>query len=149
MEITVLQDEVADELRTIYIDTFIESECEYYKLMIETQSVFSDGKCYCGYLWDCLKQKNVASIQKCTNFLSDIKNPIYVFWDIHSADRILIPNYWIYPKKAVLQLMPQIFLKIQAHLPEDIYIFDDSLTWTIVLTHEESKPGRRICFFIE
>lgn len=31
------------------------------------------------------------------------------------------------------------------YLPEDIYIFDKSFKWTIILTHEEVE-GERYCF---
>lgn len=65
------------------------------------------------------------------------------FWDIHSCERILIPDYWKFPKKSCLELNFNDLCSNRKFLPEDIYIFDRSFKWTIVFTHEinwENQP---------
>lgn len=69
-------------------------------------------------------------------------------WDVHSCDRILIPNYWKYPKSSVLHVDCWDD-KILYTLPEDIYLFDDSLNWTYILTHETNATGSRYCVFAD
>ena len=77
--------------------------------------------------------------------IHDVPGEIYVMWDIHSKDYIWIPDYWKYPKNAVLQMEPSDFENTMDTFPEDVYVFDLSFTWVIALTHEESRPGRRFC----
>lgn len=50
-----------------------------------------------------------------------------MFWDIHSKDRIFIPNYWKYPKEAFLKMKVEEFLENMNNLPEDIYVVDDTI----------------------
>jgi hypothetical protein len=70
---------------------------------------------------------------------------VYAMWDIHSRERILIPNYWKYPKAAILRGMGSDLLPAAPELPEDLYLFDDSLEWTLITTHE-NDGRRRLCF---
>ena len=110
---------------------------------IEVVRQFSDGECYQGYLWDCLITPKVISIEEVVKFRAGLKN-VFVFWDIHSKDRILIPDYWKFGKDNVLKLKFDELMDNQEYLPEDIYIFDESIKWTLVLTHEDDN-GKRIC----
>lgn len=62
----------------------------------------------------------------------------------------MIPDYWKFPKWSVLRLSSGILSKnIRVlpqvlHLPEDLYIFDETLQWTLITTHEYDKRNRRI-----
>ena len=135
-------------LRELFVVSFVDTDSDYYKSRIKVKRQYSDGMCYTGYLWDCLKYGKIVSIHFALEFLKAIRSNFYVFWDIHTKDLILEPNYWKYPKNAVLEITADIVLDIIPTLPEDCYFFDDSLSWAIALTHEETKPGRRLCYFI-
>lgn len=137
----------ARELREIFIGTFIDTTGDFYISRIQKRILCSDGLCYTGYLWDVLLHRRQVSAPYVIHRLTENQSPVYAFWDIHSRDQILIPNYWKYLKDAVLQLAPTEIEGILPTLPEDCYFFDASLSWAAALTHEESKPGKRICFF--
>ena len=68
-------------------------------------------------------------------------------WDIHSAERIFIPNYWKYPKECILyvEMWSEDMYK---ELPEDIYIFDDTFTWSAIYTHEIDLNDAPYCLYI-
>ncbi len=72
----------------------------------------------------------------------DNRGRIYILWDISSQDRIFIPNYCKYPKRAVLSVTPDELMSILETLYEDVYFFDDSLKWSITFMHEEIKDKK-------
>ena len=147
MDLLIVQSkEVSDYLRELYILSFVNTNVNGYVENIQKRYESSDGQYYCGYLWDYLKQKQRISLEKCLSFLSEKKN-VYVLWDIHSKDRILIPDYWKYPKESVVQIFEGVTLEVIKTFPEDVYFFDDSLSWTIAFTHEELKTNKRICYY--
>ena len=61
---------------------------------------------------------------------------VYVFWDIHSCERIFIEDYWKFDKEVVLKMDLKTLIKGEKYLPEDIYIFDVDCEWTMIKTHE-------------
>ena len=69
-------------------------------------------------------------------------------WDIHSCDRIFIPDYWKFPKNAVLfaDAWKDTFRR---ELPEDIYVFDDTLSWSVIFTHETDEKAESYCLFVD
>lgn len=142
----VLNGLIAQSLRQKYIQTFIQTGLDYFSKYIQKTEQFKDGWCYTGYLWDCFDNFFLKSMDECEDFLSTKRN-LYVFWDIHSSERILIPNYWKYPKDSILALDSWNYDRYHDTLPEDIYFFDDSLTWSIAYTHEETDNGDRFCYF--
>ncbi|MFA9463427.1 MAG: DUF4275 family protein [Velocimicrobium sp.] len=122
-------------LRNQFIQKFILTEKDYYKKNILSTQTFSDGICYTGYLWDCLNEVEVIDF----NYINSMRNSlakVYVLWDIHSKDRILIEDYWKFEKNDILLLDFCVLLDNLEYLPEDIYIFNESFNWTFVLTHE-------------
>lgn len=64
--------------------------------------------------------------------------------DIHSCERIFADEYWKFGKDAVLKINFETLIKGEIYLPEDIYIFDENLTWTLIKTHENIK-GKCYC----
>jgi hypothetical protein len=64
--------------------------------------------------------------------------------DDHSRDRIPGAPLWPYPAYSVARFEPQRLLESLDSLPEDIYVFDSSVSWTLVHTHEDDGR-RRIC----
>lgn len=55
----------------------------------------------------------------------------------HSCERILIEDYWKFDKDSVIEIDFNVLLEGEAYLPEDIYIFDKNMTWTLIKTHED------------
>ena len=74
----------------------------------------------------------------------DKMKSIYVFWDIHSSEKIWIKDYWKFDKDAVLRMSMDTLLAGCEFLPEDIYICDSTFQWTFVMTHEEIE-NKRYC----
>ena len=143
-QIKIIQNEIANKLRERYTYTFINTENEHYKKHILTLKLYSDGLCYSGYLWECLINPVVIRENEVFDFLCNYSGNVYVFWDIHSKDKILTENYWRFDKNAVLEFDSKLLIENCKYLPEDIYVFDDSFEWTYILTHED-KDGCRIC----
>lgn len=141
--IEILNSTKGDELRKKYIEQFIDTDHVMYHNQIQIKHKFIDGYCYLGYLWDYIK--NPIIIQE-ASFYSLINkfDKVFVFWDIHTCERILIKDYWKLGKNTMIKLTLETLLCGEAYLPEDIYIFDDSLTWTLVKTHEDIN-GERYC----
>ena len=131
------------EIRKKYINKFIDKECEEYKEFIKKTKRYIDGECYDGYLWDCLFIKELEIIkEKYFNDVSCKIEDVYVFWDIHSCQKIGIDEYWRFDKHDVLRLDFNVLLKGLKYLPEDIYIFDNTYNWTLIYTHEEIDECR-------
>ena len=105
---------------------------------------YIDGYCYDAYLWDCLKNPCVKTEKDCMNLLKSYEN-FYAFWDIHSCEKIVIPNYWKFPKSAVVNLTYLDFSARIDDFPEDIYFFDETYSWSVVLTHEYITK-ERFCY---
>lgn len=150
MDFTIFKNEVEfvvkqrrNELRDRYIYNFVNTENSAYQEQISSYHKCIDGDCYLGYLWDFLINPVVIEegyIDKSAKGLNDV----YVFWDIHSCERIFIKDYWKFGKDVMLKLNIKTLLQGESYLPEDIYIFDDSLSWTFIKTHEDIQ-GKRFC----
>ena len=147
MTITILDSTKSDTLRCEYIKNFINTSSLYYKENIERKILFSDGLCYTGYLWDCLLKPTVISECKANQFLQG-KRRMCIMWDIHSCERILIPNYWKFPKTKIISTDAGIE-SFKHDLPEDVYIFDDTFSWSVIYTHETDEKWDRYCLFVD
>jgi hypothetical protein len=145
MAIQVLQEPAASEVRAKYILQFINTQHEFYINVISKPKQFSDGICYEGYLWDCLRQP--FTIITFADFIRDLvgHDQVFAFWDVHSRDRILVPDYWHFPKSAALSGPAKIIAENLNYLPEDTYICDNSFSWTLIATHEmDYKRNERV-----
>lgn len=135
-KVTLLNETERNRLREKYINTFIDQNHKRYQDQIVLRKRCIDGNCYDGYLWDYLKSREIIDtlyVQEAANRIADV----YVFWDIHSCEKILVKDYWKFEKDAMLKLNFTLLLQGKEYLPEDIYIFNESFTWTIILTHED------------
>ena len=130
-------------IKDLFITQFLNSSSSFYLEHIKKKHRFSDGMFQLGYLWDCLNEYNKKSEKYCLDILSS-KNEFYVMWDSLSSEHIFIPNYYNYPKEACLKLSFKEFSEIAKTLPEDVYFFDDTFSWYIILTHEDDGK-RRYC----
>lgn len=143
----ILDSKKSDVLRGNYIRNFVDTDSTYYKENIEQKTMFSDGLCYTGYLWDCLLKPSIILENKAEQILQE-KRKIFIMWDIHSCDRILVPDYWKFPKTKVLyaDAWAETF---KDDLPEDIYVFDGTFSWSVIYTHETDLINNRYCLFVE
>jgi hypothetical protein len=139
----VLAPRQAARMRKQFIQTFLDASTDFFKQNIRHPRRFSDGICYQGYLWDCLAHYSRISFKILLRRLLRY-DKVFVFWDIHSSERILIKDPWLFPKPAVLELPSEILAANLVFLPEDVYIFDSSFRWALILTHEYDKEGNDI-----
>ena len=137
----------AENLRKKYVECFVDTNLDYYSERIKRKIMCSDGMCYTGYLWDCLKNKFLMSEKECLRYIENTEI-IFVFWDIHSQDRIFIPNYWKYPKDAIVEMQYKELLENINTFPEDIYVVDETFEWSVVFTHETNGHQERYCLFV-
>lgn len=142
-KVEIISQKEAKQYRIEYINRFVNIDCEHYKKYIKVLKEFSDGMCYTGYLWDCLIAPQIISIDEVNKYRTTL-DEVLVFWDMHSQDRILVEGYWKFVKDNVLKLKFKELMDNLEYLPEDIYVFDQSLQWTLILTHEDNN-GKRIC----
>jgi hypothetical protein len=142
--VIVLSEEAAGERRRRYIEAFVDTTSEHYRKSISTLRTFSDGVFYEGYLWDCLKKFQSISGSQFMTEVSSRECPVMVMWDLNSRDKILIPNYWKFERHDVLVVEPGVLIDNLRHLPEDIYVYDDDLLWTLVATHEHNEEEERL-----
>ena len=138
----------ADTIRQKYILSFIDIKSNYYINKIKKMNFFEDGLCYTGYLWDCYKESIIISEGECENFLFS-QNNLYIMWDIHSAQRIFVPDYWKYGKSNIIFWEKWKGLDACKDFPEDIYVFDMSFQWSISFTHETDQAKNRYCMFAQ
>ena len=140
----VMRGEKAEEVRQAYIERFVDTKSEGFQRYIAVRVPFEDGLYYTGYLWDCLKHSELITEDQLLADLS-LRKAVQVLWDLHSAERILIEDYWKFPRDAILRLDARDLASGLTYLPEDIYIFDDSLGWSLILTHEYLDGQSRYC----
>lgn len=131
------------EIRNKYIAKFVNIKSSTYQERIKKKSRYIDGYCYQAYLWDCIDSATIVDEEYIDQFIKNDEQ-VYVFWDIHSCERIFIKDYWKFEKDAVLQMSMKLLLENERFLPEDIYIVDKNFTWTLIKTHEDID-GKRYC----
>ena len=130
--------------RLAYIDAFVDTTSEHFKRHIGSPRQFSDGIHYEGYLWECLRSPARISYQRfCLEVVRH--SELLVTADDHSRDRVIGAPLWPFPRNSVVRFEPQILLNSLAVLPEDLYVFDPSVLWTLVLTHEYTSKNRICC----
>jgi hypothetical protein len=143
MAIEILSAGESEIWREGYIDAFVDTSKEYYVQRIATQQLFSDGMHDSGYVWDCLRMPSRITVQRFENEIC-IHSEVLVMADDHSRDQVPGAPLWPYAPHSVARFSPQELLEVRTSLPEDIYVFDNSLNWTLVLTHEHDNR-RRLC----
>jgi hypothetical protein len=133
-------------LREAYLDAFVDRSSEHYRRHIATKLRFSDGEHYTGYLSD-----NVRNWERITSerfAIEIVRYPeVYVMADDHSRERVIGAPLWPFAPYSVVSLPPTLLLQLLPALPEDIYVFDSSVSWTLIRTHEHDAK-RRICMAV-
>lgn len=141
--IRILEQIESQRLRDDFISKFVDVNGEYFKMNILSQKQYVDGICYDGYLWDCLSECTVIN-ENYIKILSNGFEKVFVMWDIHSCEKIGISDYWRFGKNSILSGRFHTFLEGEKYLPEDIYFFDETMTWCLIKTHEDYY-GERYC----
>ncbi len=129
--------------REFYLDTFVDRASEHYQRYIASPQQFSDGIHYRGYIWDCLRSPTRITSKRFRLELEN-KTELFVMADDHSRDRVIGPPLWPFPPYSVACFKSKLLVEWLNSLPEDIYVFDASVSWTLVLTHEYDAK-RRYC----
>jgi len=129
--------------RNSYIEAFIDTTCEYYHHRIATRRKFTDGIHYTGYLWNCLRSPTRITIERFQHEVAWYPE-VMVMADDHSRDQVPGAPLWPYPPFSVARFTPELLSASLDKLPEDIYVFDSTMSWTLILTHEHDNK-RRIC----
>jgi len=133
--VEVLPEDQSDRLRSGFVKRFVDVDHPGYKENVAQLQTYADGDAYVGYLWDYLVTKVVVTCDELRRKL-DAAHLVNVMWDVHSAQRVRDPDYFKWPKSTVLRGSVAVMCRGAAFLPEDIYVFDETLTWTAALTHE-------------
>ena len=141
----ILGKEEAERYRDLYIKKFVDpyTHAQCYQERIEQLYEFSDGFCYEGYLWDFLKSPTFIHEEQIEEYRKILKK-VLIFWDNHSKDLIYIKDYWKFGKKTMVRVDYNLFLDHAHFFPEDVYLTDETLQWTIVFTHEDDINNRRL-----
>ncbi len=144
--VTILNPQDASTWRTRYIEAFVDTTKEYYKKHVERLKRYSDGLFYEGYLWNCIKSNWLAvSFEDFCMRLRSHKQPVFVMWDLHSRDKIPVEDYWKFDRENVLAVSPDVLAANLEYLPEDIYVYDPTLSWSLSATHEHTDTNPRLC----
>lgn len=133
-------------IRDRFVSEFVDQSDRQFDESIRHRREFPDGEAYTGYLWDFIRARAIISEAELWERVTR-REWVYAMWDIHSSDRILIKDYWRFPKESVLIGRPPALIRSgQAYLPEDLYLFDDSYAWVAATTHDE-MDGKRFCLW--
>ena len=132
--------------RDAYLNAFVDVSSAYYQNNIAKLQQYSDGRHYFGYVWDCFREPQAITYERLRNEVMQFTE-IFVMADDHSRQKVMGAPLWPYPPYSVVNFKPQIFLNALVALPEDLYIFDSSVSWTLVLTHEYNDE-KRICLTV-
>lgn len=143
---TLLDPTKSGVLRHDYIRAFVNTTQPYYRKGADQKSMLVGGR-YTGYLWDRLLNPSIILEHEADHLLRG-KQKIYIMWDMHLFEMILIPNYRRFPEPKILyaDIWTEAF---KNDLPEDVYIFDDTLNWSIIYTHETDENNNRYCLKTE
>lgn len=162
-------------LRDQFIKNFINTVHEHYIKHIGMLKEYSDGMCYDGYLWDVLNEPYDKVVRKQEEALEYLlkKDTVLVMWDICSNERICLNDTIRHnnSKDAIISVKADELCELVEYewssgwdlenrcLPEDIYIFDETMNWCVIFTHEgddnytnpelSEDEYIRICFVID
>ena len=133
-------------LREAYLNAFVDRSSDHYRQYVENRIRFSDGEHYTGYLWDNLRSGVRITSQRFAHEI--VRYPeVRVMADDHSRNRVISAPLWPYPPYSVVVLPPNLLLELLPAFPEDIYVFDSTVSWTLIRTHEHDAK-RRICLAV-
>lgn len=142
----ILPPEESSLWRQAYLETFVDTSSSYYQDRIASTHKFCDGTHYKGYLWECLRSASRITVQRLR--LEIVQHPeVFVMADDHSGDGLPGRRLWPFAPCSIARFHPITVLSTIESLPQDLYIFDASLGWTLVFTHEYSHK-RDLCLAV-
>ncbi|MGO0058824.1 hypothetical protein ACTID9_02105 [Brevibacillus fluminis] len=125
-------------VRDAYIRAFFDTDSEDYRKH-HFQLYWNQGV---GYLWGFLKSPFTSvHLEDVKQFLQQ-KEKVLFFWDSPSHIGTEVSRKYVY------QMQPQNLLNHYERFTDDLYIFDETLTWTAVISHESNADGFR-CRIVE
>ena len=151
MMFSVIEAERAKKLRERFIESFIDTDCEYFK------KYYAQDDVYARFLWDCRRlpagtfydhtQEQAADFLKSRGsvyFMWDYWRTGTVFADEHPG-AVIEANGDDVGRLAVEEWNAE--LEAEKHdcyiehpqLPSDVYVFDDSFSWYVIFTHETDE----------
>ena len=150
----IIQGKEAVELRELYAETFLDTQGERYQRYVASSSMNYPK----GLMWDCLPllpNKKIWESERACLWQIERHTEVYVIWDVYAYGWGMwhpkpeaVPDFYDTP--SVIHMSAEEFLTRFKEFPDDIYVFDDSLAWTVILTHEYyGKNDKRICYYVE
>ena len=160
-----------------FVDTSKELYIKYIKDLQAKDTVNAEGFVV-SFLWSCLKKNVAYKVDfyDAMRFLHKRKNEnVFVMWDIRPY-KVIYPEEWweksiytppcelILKSDEVISITPKELCEVLIHdhhiethrlgdiveyfLREDVYVFDETFTWYIALTHNEvdTHNEKRLCF---
>ena len=173
-----LSKEKADRLRLEFTEKFIDTSHRLYKYIdgVSADETKNWDEGYIeSHLWSCLMEeyKRSSEFYSMMRALGKMEQEkVYAMWDVRPKKIIrpceeYVPQYLIYfrtddvieiaPKELCEMLLREHHIEERAKLigdvctrflPEDLYVFDESLSWFMAFTHEEFTVNneQRLCF---
>ncbi|MEK8127514.1 hypothetical protein WMW72_06250 [Paenibacillus filicis] len=122
-----------DNLKNQFINTFIDTKTDYYEKYINNVN----GELGY-YLWCCFKHQgkvSTFSVSELGSVLDHINTDnVLLFWDHYIYKEIMDlgrNELFCCPKKFLINNT--------SAFPQDFYVFDETFTWVILITHEQQN----------
>ncbi len=155
MDYTIVNQEKADSLRQAFIEAYTDKSLPHYRKTLGLRRFF-DGMCYAGYIWEVLRKPYDIVTREAALALLDEKAEVYIMWDNRTMEKVAQSFHYKVPKDRVIRMKGrELAEQLRADfaplaenvsfLPEDIYVFDGSLTWYIAFTHEPDGNNQMMC----
>jgi hypothetical protein len=138
--VQVLRGQEAAQVRARFISEYMDLGSEWYTTRIARLKRYSDGEFYSGYLWEVVPNYTRISEDEAAILAQNLGRS-YAFWDLHSAEKIVVPNYWKFPRDTVLHGEAADIYDARPILPKDLYIVREDSEVCLVLTHEDEPDG--------
>lgn len=129
-----------DILKNQFINKFIITDTEYY------QNYVNVGEGY--FLWCCFKHQGHLSTFSTNEFGSvldsiDTKN-VLLFWDYYISQDIMDLG-----RNELFHCSKQFLVNNLSAFPQDFYVFDETLKWVVISTHEQQNEHGDTWFVIK
>src|SRR5579863_1927928 len=94
--VMILPPEDADRLRTSFVGARLDPHLDTQAADVLALRRFADGLAYTGYLWDFLSDKATVTEEEVWRRV-ETRPTILAMWDVHSTERVQIPDYFKFP----------------------------------------------------
>jgi hypothetical protein len=139
--VEIVQGDDADALRKRFVAQFVDTESPAWKRILARTGEYEDGIAYKGYLWEALARWERMTEDEVVAELEGASGTWLALWDVNTSESIFIPDYWKFPKSAILRGAPATLGAGRELLPEDVYFVPDDFAYALVLTHEHDSTG--------